>query len=83
MDAYGWFWPEPVAHVTEIYTNPITVYGLLLIASTLFWQTWHDCIRISGLSSWHTLMPGHNGLFARQYPIAFTYFEYLVIDGFD
>jgi hypothetical protein len=47
-----------------------------------FWQTWHDCIRISGLSSWHTLMPGHNGLFARQFPIASTYFEYLDIPGF-
>ncbi len=38
------------------------------------WQTWHDCIRISGLLSWHTLMPGHNGLFVRQLPIALSYF---------
>ena len=77
--------PQPFAAIGEVdnLTNPIAVYGLLLIASNLFWQTWHDCIRISGLSSWHTLMPGHNGLFARQYPIALTYFEYLVIDGFD
>jgi hypothetical protein len=30
----------------------------------------HDCERISGLSSWHALMPGRNGLFARQRPIA-------------
>ncbi len=28
-------------------------------------------------------MPGHNGLSARQFPIAFTYFEYLDIAGFD
>ncbi len=61
----------------------MSVYGLLLIASNLFWQTWHDCIRISGLLSWHTLMPGHNGLFARQFPIAPTYFEYSDISGFD
>ena len=27
-------------------------------------------------------MPGHNGLFARQLPIAFTYFEYGDIPGF-
>ena len=30
----------------------------------------------------HTLMPGHNGLFARQLPIASSYFEYLDIAGF-
>jgi len=24
-----------------------------------------DCARIFGLLSWHALMPGHNGLFAR------------------
>ena len=42
-------------------------------ASKLTGQTWHDCIRISGLLSWHTLMPGHNGLFARQFPIALSY----------
>jgi len=28
-------------------------------------------------------MPGHNGLFARQFPIAPTYFEYSDISGFD
>jgi len=27
-------------------------------------------------------MPGHNGLFARQLPIAFSYFEYVDIAGF-
>ena len=27
-------------------------------------------------------MPGHNGLFARQLPIAFSYFEYVDIPGF-
>ncbi len=27
-------------------------------------------------------MPGHNGLFARQFPIAFSYFEYVDITGF-
>ena len=27
-------------------------------------------------------MPGHNGLFARQRPIAFPYFEYVDIPGF-
>ena len=27
-------------------------------------------------------MPGHNGLFARQLPIASSYFEYLDIAGF-
>ena len=27
-------------------------------------------------------MPGHNGLFARQLPIAVSYFEYAVIFGF-
>jgi len=27
-------------------------------------------------------MPGHNGLFARQLPIAFSYFEYVDITGF-
>jgi hypothetical protein len=51
-------------------------------ASKLIWQTWHDCIRISGLLRWHTLMPGHNGLFARQLPIASSYSEYVVISGF-
>ena len=30
----------------------------------------------------HTLMPGHNGLFARQLPSASSYFEYLDIAGF-
>ena len=28
-------------------------------------------------------MPGHNGLFARQFPIASTYCEYTEISGFD
>ena len=28
-------------------------------------------------------MPGHNGLFARQFPIASTYFEYTELSGFD
>jgi hypothetical protein len=28
-------------------------------------------------------MPGHNGLFARQFPIAMPYFEYAVTHGFD
>ena len=28
------------------------------------------------------LMPGHNGLFARQLPIALSYFEYVDIPGF-
>ena len=28
-------------------------------------------------------MPGHNGLFARQFPIAFSYYEYLATHGFD
>ncbi len=28
-------------------------------------------------------MPGHNGLFARQFPIASTYFVYLDIAGID
>ncbi len=28
-------------------------------------------------------MPGHNGLFARQFPIASTYFGYLDISGFN
>jgi hypothetical protein len=28
------------------------------------------------------MMPGHNGLFARQRPIAFSYFKYLDIAGF-
>ena len=51
-------------------------------ASKLIWQAWHDCIRISGLIRWHALMPGHNGLFARQPPIALSYFEYLDIPGF-
>ncbi len=27
-------------------------------------------------------MPGHNGLFARQLPIALSYFEYVDIPGF-
>jgi hypothetical protein len=27
-------------------------------------------------------MPGHNGLFARQFPIAFSYYEYLATLGF-
>ena len=30
----------------------------------------------------HTLMPGHNGLFARQFPIALSYFRYVDIPGF-
>ena len=51
-------------------------------ASKLLWQTWHDCIRISGLLSRHALMPGHNGLFARQFPIALSYFRYVDIPGF-
>jgi hypothetical protein len=51
-------------------------------ASKLFWQVWHDCKRISGLFWWHTLMPGHNGLFARQLPIALSYFSYVDISGF-
>ena len=39
-------WPRLCAaiRIVEIYTYPIAVYGLLLIASNLFWQTWHDCI---------------------------------------
>ena len=28
-------------------------------------------------------MPGHNGLFARQFPIAPTYFKYSALSGFD
>ena len=28
-------------------------------------------------------MPGHNGLFARQFPIAPTYFKYTELSGFD
>ena len=28
-------------------------------------------------------MPGHNGLFARQFPIASTYFKYTEPGGFD
>ena len=28
-------------------------------------------------------MPGHNGLFARQFPIASTYFKYTEPSGFD
>ena len=28
-------------------------------------------------------MPGHNGLFARQFPIAITYFMYTELNGFD
>jgi hypothetical protein len=28
------------------------------------------------------MMPGHNGLFARQLPIAFSYFKYVDILGF-
>jgi len=27
-------------------------------------------------------MPGHNGLFARQFPIALSYFKYVDIPGF-
>jgi len=27
-------------------------------------------------------MPGHNGLFARRLPIAFSYFKYVDITGF-
>ena len=34
-------------------------------ASKLIEGIRYDCARISGLLSWHTLMPGHNGLFAR------------------
>ncbi len=30
----------------------------------------------------HALMPGHNGLFARQFPIASSYFKYRDITGF-
>ena len=59
------------------------LYGLLLIASTLLMADMarlHTYIRPL---SWHTLMPGHNGLFARQFPIASTYFEYSDIPGFD
>ncbi len=51
-------------------------------ANKLLGQTWHDCIRISGLLSRHALMPGHNGLFARQLPIALSYFKYVDIPGF-
>jgi hypothetical protein len=28
-------------------------------------------------------MPGHNGLFARQFPIGPTYFKYTELGGFD
>jgi len=28
-------------------------------------------------------MPGHNGLFARQFPIASTYSKYTELSGFD
>jgi hypothetical protein len=28
------------------------------------------------------MMPGHNGLFARQLPIGLSYFKYLAIPGF-
>ena len=42
-----------------------------------------DFERISGLLRWHTLMPGHNGLFARQFQIASTYFKYTELSGFD
>jgi hypothetical protein len=51
-------------------------------ASNLLWQTWYDCIRISGLLSWHTLMPGHNGLFARQSQSLRRTFKYVDIAGF-
>ena len=60
----------------------MSVYGLLLFASNLYLADRHDCIRMSGLLSWHTLMPGHNGLFARQLPIALSYFAYVDIPGF-
>ena len=43
--------------------------------------TRYDCARISGLCSRHTLMPGHNGLFARQFPIASSYSGYSDIPG--
>ena len=41
------------------------------------WQTWYDCVRLSGRLGWHTLIPGHYDLFARQLPIALSFFEYL------
>ena len=61
----------------------MTVYGLLLGLQAIRLIAMRcDCERISGLVSWHTLMPGHNGLSARRLPIAFSCFSHLVIHGF-
>ena len=51
----------------------MTVYGTpASFASNLINGCWLDCIRISVLLRWHTLMPGHNGLFALRFPISLT-----------
>ncbi len=59
---------RPKAEVDELHTfnaTPIlrmTVYGLLLGLQAIRLIAMRcDCVRISGLVSWHTLMPGHNG----------------------
>ena len=72
--AREWFearvWPDG-----RIWTPP-------RFASNLFEGVRHDCARISGLLSRHTLMPGHDGLSARQLPIAFTDSRSSAIRGF-
>ena len=49
----------------------MAVYGLLLgLQACLSTTSRYDCVRISGLCSWHTLMPGLNGLSAHQLPMS-------------
>ncbi len=62
--------------------NDVRTWTPPYLQAICLWRTRHDCVRISGLLGWHTLMPGHNGLFARQLPIALSYFAYLDILGF-
>ena len=77
-----YLWKPPRGGV--FFVRLMSVYGLLLVLqATRLMAVRYDCIRISGLFSWHALMPGHNGLFARLLPIAIPDSRPVDIPGFD
>ena len=62
----------------------MSVYGLLLICKQSVSGRHGTTAYVypASLVGIHSLMPGHNGLFARQLPIALSYFKYVDITGF-
>ncbi len=64
--------------------NLMSVYGLPLICKQSVFGRHSTTAYVYPASKGgiHSLMPGHNGLFARQLPIAFSYFKYVEVAGF-